>query len=132
MSIDYSPEIEEYIGAGNVSDYIKTDERLYINVENEGSEEKPTLADFVTIFYKGYLMDGTVFDQTDSTTRTFPLSGLIPGWKIGIPYLGRGGKGKLIIPPYLAYGEYGQGDIPPNAIIVFDIEVVDFSATEPQ
>ncbi len=125
-----------------IVDYLKankwTGERhesgMYIVVENAGEPEKPTLLDDVTIFYTGKLLDGTVFDGTTTEPATFPLSNLIPGWQIGIPYFGEGGKGKLVIPPGLAYGEYGSGEaVPPNATLMFEIELVTFkkSAKKP-
>lgn len=129
--VDYSETIEAYMLDNNINDAIKTDEGLYISIEKAGSEEKPTLSDFVTIYYKGYLLDGFVFDQTEEETRTFPLNGLIAGWQIGIPYIGKGGKAKLIIPPHIGYGPQDNGDIPGNSVLVFDIELVDFSDVAP-
>ncbi|MFK8038819.1 MAG: FKBP-type peptidyl-prolyl cis-trans isomerase [Crocinitomicaceae bacterium] len=105
---------------------------IHIYTEKEGSEEKPKLTDFVTIHYKGYLMDGTLFDGTQNDPATFQLGGLIPGWQQGIPQFGKGGKGVLVIPPSLAYGEKGIGPIPPNSMLYFEIELVDFSATPPE
>ena len=100
---------------------------MYIQIEREGSKEKPTKSSDVTIHYKGYLLDHTVFDQTDGDARTFPLGALITGWQIGIPYIGKGGKCKLIIPPHIGYGSNAMGDIPANSPLVFDIELVDFN-----
>ena len=104
---------------------------LHVYVEEKGSDEKPKTTDFVTIHYKGYLMDGTMFDGTNVEPATFPLSRLIPGWQEGIPQFGKGGKGVLIIPPALAYGENGVGSIPPNSVLYFEIELLDFSSTPP-
>ncbi len=123
---DYTEVIEKYIADNNIEGMVKTKEGIYIQVGNEGSKEKPTLSNEVTIHYKGYLLDHTIFDQTDDETRTFPLGGLIAGWKIGIPYIGKGGKCKLIIPPHLGYGPNSSDPIPPNSILVFDIELEDF------
>ena len=122
---DYSPEIEAYVSEKGW-DAKPTGSGLYIVIEDEGAELKPQVSQTVTIFYKGYLLDGTVFDGTAEDPATFPLGGLIPGWQEGIPYFGKGGKGKLIIPPYLAYGDRASGPIPANSILVFDIELVDF------
>jgi len=118
--------IEQYITDNNIQNAIKTKEGMYIQIEKEGSTEKPTVSNDVTIHYRGYLLDHTVFDQTDGDARTFPLSALIAGWKIGIPYIGKGGKCKLIIPPHIGYGSRATGDIPANSILVFDIELEDF------
>ena len=129
--IDFSETIEAYMLENNIEGAIKTEDGLYISIEEAGSEEKPTLSDFVTIFYKGYLLDGFIFDQTEGDTRTFPLNGLIAGWQIGIPYIGKGGKAKLIIPPHIGYGPQDNGDIPGNSVLVFEIELVDFSDVAP-
>lgn len=129
--IDFSETIEAYMLENNIEGSIKTDEGLYISIEEAGSDEKPTLTDFVTIYYKGYLLDGFIFDQTEEETRTFPLNGLIAGWQIGIPYVGKGGKVKLIIPPHIGYGPQDNGDIPGNSVLVFEIELVDFSDVAP-
>jgi len=100
---------------------------MYIVTEKPGTgEERPNLLDDVTIYYTGKLLDGTVFDGTQTEPATFPLSNLIVGWQIGIPYFGAGGKGKLIIPPGLAYGENPNGEIPGNSTLMFEIEVVSF------
>ena len=134
---DYSPEIISYmLNEGlDTSKAIVTESGLYILPENLGGEEKPTVDHFLTLNYEGYLLDGTSFDGTggEPTTFQFPLANTIQGWQEGIPYFGKGGKGKLIIPPYIGYGERGSqdGSIPPNAILVFDIEIIDFSVVPP-
>lgn len=130
VSTDMKPPtitLEEYLTKQNIQDTIKTKEGMYIQIENEGSEEKPTLNSKITINYKGYLLDHTVFDETDGDPRTFSLNKLISGWKIGIPYIGKGGKCKLIIPPHIGYGPNDSGPIPGNSVLVFDIELVDFN-----
>jgi FKBP-type peptidyl-prolyl cis-trans isomerase len=123
---DYSTVIEKYMADNGIVDAIKTKEGMYIKIEEEGSAEKPTVKNSVTIHYKGYLLDHTVFDETDGETRTFPLNALIAGWQIGIPYIGKGGKCKLIIPPHIGYGSNASGPIPANSVLVFDIALEDF------
>jgi len=67
-----------------------------------------------------------IFDQSGASSASFPLSNLIRGWQIGIPLMGVGGVGEFIIPPQLAYGEEGRTGIPGNAVLIFDIELLDF------
>jgi peptidylprolyl isomerase len=81
--------------------------------------------------YVGKLADGTVFDASanhpESPTMTYEqgVTQLIPGWTEGVSTMKVGGKRKLIIPPQLAYGQQGSGDvIPPNATLIFEIELV--------
>jgi FKBP-type peptidyl-prolyl cis-trans isomerase len=130
---DYTEEIEGYIKKENIKDITATEDGMYVKIDNAGGEEKPTLGSFLTLNYTGYLLDGTVFDGTEDTPATFPfpVSQLIPGWQLGIPMFGKGGKGKLIIPPYMGYGDQATGEIPANSVLVFDIEVIDFTDNPP-
>ena len=108
--------------------FTKTPQGVYIKFENEGGAQKPNAGSTVTIHYRGKLTNGKQFDSSfdRGAPSSFPLTGLIQGWQVGIPYFGKGGKGTLIIPPTLGYGSRGQGDIPGNAILVFDIELINF------
>jgi FKBP-type peptidyl-prolyl cis-trans isomerase len=87
---------------------------------------KPTVANCVEVKYRGALLDnGEVFDESEKLA--FPLSGVITGWQLGIPKLGVGDSATFYIPSGLAYGPRGaQGAIPPNAILVFDVALLDF------
>ena len=74
-------------------------------------------------------MDGTQFDSSydRGAPLEFKLGQVIKGWQEAIKLLKKGGKGTFLIPSHLAYGERGAGSaIPPNAVLVFDIELVDF------
>lgn len=128
---DNQPAIDEaailaYIEANNLT-AIEDPSGLYYVITQEGTGDNPAPNATVTVRYKGYLLDGTVFDQTPgSTTATFNLQGLIEGWRIAIPKLKRGGKGIFIHPSRLAYGRSGSGSIPGNSVLVFEIDLVDF------
>ncbi len=82
----------------------------------------------VTVHYTGALAsDGTVFESSKDSGRpaSFPLGGVIKGWTEGVPGMKVGGTRRLIIPADKAYGAQGAGtDIPPNANLVFDIELI--------
>ena len=90
------------------------------------SEQKPTVADVVTVHYEGKLLDGTVFDSSYARGQpaTFPLGRLVPGWQIAIPRMGVGETIEIAIPADLAYGPVGRGPIPPNATLVFKVELI--------
>jgi len=84
------------------------------------------------VHYTGWLEDGTKFDSSldRSDPFSFPIdcSYVIPGWDEGVVGMKVGGKRKLIVPPGLGYGERGAGGvIPPNATLIFEIELVELS-----
>ncbi|HOY06747.1 MAG TPA: FKBP-type peptidyl-prolyl cis-trans isomerase [Saprospiraceae bacterium] len=100
---------------------------LHYIITQEGTGGNPSPLSTVTVKYKGYLLDGTVFDQTSGTeTATFALDGLIEAWQEGIPLLKKGGKGTFFSPSALAYGPNGVGSIAPNSVLIFEIELVNF------
>jgi len=111
----------------NETDAINFKKGLYYTLmKTSVSAELVKITDTVTIFYKGYLM-GTdiVFDQTSNEPRTFPLGRLIKGWQVGLEGVKVGEKVKLLIPSGLAYSIRTRSPmIPPNSILVFEIEIV--------
>lgn len=98
---------------------------LYYKITKEGSGYHPTLGYTVRVIYKGWLTDGTVFDEVTSPLD-ISLSSVITGWQIGVPMLKPGGKGIFYIPSGLAYGDSSPGGIPANSVLIFNIELVDF------
>ncbi|MFT5820701.1 MAG: hypothetical protein ACI8ZM_001946 [Crocinitomix sp.] len=103
---------------------------MYIVIDKPGEgDARPIVTDEVTIFYQGYLLDGLNFDGSkDNIPLVYPLNGFIQGWQLGIPAFGKGGKGKIIIPPALAYGDADMGDIPPNSTLLFEVELIDWQS----
>jgi FKBP-type peptidyl-prolyl cis-trans isomerase len=99
---------------------------VYYNVLREGTGSSVSVTDTITVFYKGYLLkDGTVFDQTYEKPATFPLSRLIKGWQLGLTQAKLGSKIQLIIPSGLAYSIRSRSQlIPPNSVLVFEIELL--------
>jgi FKBP-type peptidyl-prolyl cis-trans isomerase len=82
----------------------------------------------VKVHYIGWLTDGTKFDSSLDRGQPieFPLTGVIRGWQDGIPGMKPGGVRRLLIPPALGYGMRGApGAIPPNATLVFEVELLD-------
>lgn len=128
-----SPEEQKQEDDSIIKDYIaeksldaqKTSSGLYYVVEEPGTGNYPVASDDVRVRYKGYFTSGEVFDESDAAGITFNLQGVIEGWTEGIPKFKEGGEGILLIPSALAYGEKGSGSIPPNTVLVFDIELLD-------
>ena len=95
---------------------------LQYTIIAEGAEYKVQPQDTVWVNYKGTLLDGTVFDENDSTQ--FVANRVIKGWTEGLGLLGEGGKATLYIPAELAYGSRGTRNIEPNSTLIFDVEVL--------
>jgi FKBP-type peptidyl-prolyl cis-trans isomerase len=92
-----------------------------------GYGKRPSAYDLVTVYYKGALITGTVFDSTEpGLPATFPANKLIPGWTEALQLMREGDHWELVIPSNLAYGARGAGDgaIPPDQVLVFDLELV--------
>ena len=83
----------------------------------------------VTVHYSGYLLDGTRFDSSVERDEPFTfvagVGQVIPGWDEGVQLMKKGSKARFIVPSNLAYGDRDLGKIPPNSILIFDVEVLD-------
>lgn len=99
---------------------------LFYKVVNEGTGAAPTPCSYITVKYTGKLTNGTVFDKSaDGSSYSQYLPNLIRGWVNGLPYVKKGGKILLYIPPMLGYGSQQVGSIPANSVIIFEVELVD-------
>lgn len=121
--------IRQYLETNGITDYTESEEGIIYTTEVEGEGNSPVSGDKVSVHYTGKLLNGTQFDS--SLDRGSPLefiideSSVIKGWHQGVPKFKKGGKGTLYLPPSLGYGKEGGGLIPPDAPLIFDIEVVD-------
>lgn len=86
----------------------------------------PAAQDEVRVHYEGTLVDGSVFDSSyrDGAPVVFTLGNLIPGWVEGIALMRPGDEWYLYVPPELGYGAEDKGQIPPNSVLVFRIELL--------
>ena len=107
-------QIQTYAEENNLDGQF-TESGLYYVVEVAGSDNKPIWNSIITVTYKGYYLDGTILDEGSFYSERLNL--LIAGWKEGIPFIGEGGRIKLIIPSHLAYG---------NGILVFEVTLHSF------
>ncbi len=108
----------------------KTSSGLHYKIIQKGDGVQAEKGKTVSVHYKGALADGTVFDSSYSRKEpiSFPLGvgQVIPGWDEGIGLLQVGDKARLVIPSDLGYGASGAGGvIPPNATLVFDVELME-------
>lgn len=106
---------------------LKTASGLGYSVLQAGTGEAPRDTDKVSVRYKGTLAaDGTIFDQSDRAD--FSVSDVIPGFSEGLKLVKVGGRIRLCIPSALGYGAQGAGPIPPNAELVFDVDLLGIKA----
>lgn len=91
----------------------------------KGKGEKPTAKSVVTVHYKGTLINGKTFDATEKgRPATFPLRGLIEGWKIALKEMSVGARWEVVIPFNLGYGSRPAGAIKPFSTLIFDITLL--------
>lgn len=107
-------------------------ETILYQDEVVGTGKVTTNGDSVDVVYKGWLTEGTLFDQSRTNeqnqlvTFNFKVGAgqVILGWEQGIEGMKEGGKRRLIIPSQLGYGPNGQGPIPANSMLIFDVELI--------
>ena len=99
---------------------------LQYKIEKAGTGATPKLTDTVVCHYEGKLIDGTVFDSSykRGEPAEFPVNRVIAGWTEALQLMKVGAKWKLYIPSDLAYGPQGNRSIPPNSVLIFDIELL--------
>ncbi len=119
-----APEIQSlqsYLASNSITAVQHCSGAFYV-IDAPGAGLSPTICSYINTKYVGRLTDGTVFDQ-----GTFPqplqLGALIRGWANTLPLIKTGGKMRLFLPPSLGYGNRTAGSIPPNSILIFDIEL---------
>ncbi|HBA13342.1 MAG: FKBP-type peptidyl-prolyl cis-trans isomerase [Bacteroidaceae bacterium] len=105
---------------------MKTESGLLYKVIKEGRGAKPTPENEVEVIYRGTLVSGTVFDDSEGETRRFRLGNVIPGWVEGLQLMSAGSKYEFYIPYDLAYGDRNNGVIPPFSTLIFEVELVSF------
>ena len=126
--------IEDFLNKRNIT-YQKTDSGLCYTFETEGTGANPEPGQYLKMHYTGKFMDGRVFDSSHQRNEPFILQvgvgRVIKGWDEGVPLFKVGSKGSIYLPPELAYGSQGAGGvIPPNASLMFDIEVLEIVTEE--
>lgn len=119
---------DKYLEENKKKEGVKvTDSGLQYEVIKEGKGKKPKASSEVKVHYRGTLIDGTEFDSsyTRNEPAQFPLNGVIKGWTEGLQLMTPGAKYKFHIPSDLAYGPSGRPGIPPNSVLVFEVELLE-------
>jgi FKBP-type peptidyl-prolyl cis-trans isomerase len=126
-TVDYvaknDKEITDYI-AKNKLNAQKSDSGLYYVITDPGTGAQPTATSNVTVAYKGYFTNGTVFDESKPEGISFGLDQVIKGWTEGIPHFKVGGSGILLVPAHLGYGDSTMGPIPGGSALIFDVKLI--------
>ena len=99
---------------------------LQYEIVSRGKGPKPKASDTVEVHYHGTLVDGTVFDSSieRGEPATFQVGAVIKGWTEALQLMSVGDKWKLYIPPDLGYGPRPNGKIPPNSVLIFDVQLL--------
>jgi FKBP-type peptidyl-prolyl cis-trans isomerase FklB len=125
---DMSPEgNQKFLADNKAKDGVTTTASgLQYRVIKAGAGASPTASDQVNVTYKGWLIDGTVFDETPpGQTATFPTGALIPGWVEALQLMKEGDEWEIVLPSELGYGAQGAGGvIPPNQTLVFNMALL--------
>lgn len=106
---------------------------LFYGIRQEGDGETIAWGDYLTVHYKGYLLDGTVFADSRAQDRplAFYVGNMIPAWNEGLPYIKVGGKLLMLVPSHLGYGaeglktSNGRVIVPPYQMLAFEVEVLE-------
>ncbi len=121
----------DYLEKNKAKEGVKvTKSGLQYEVVKEGTGKVPKKSDVVKVHYTGTLIDGTKFDSSldRGEPAEFPVGGVIPGWTEALEMMPTGSKWKLAIPSELAYGPQGRPGIPPDSVLLFDVELIEIKA----
>ena len=124
--------LQKFIADNNLN-AVSAQEGLFAVIDEPGQGLNPTANDSVRVAYTGrfltvndqnQIVEGESFDASSESGISFSLGQVIRGWTLGIPLFRTGGSGKLLIPSQLAYGQAGRPTIPPNSVLIFDVELL--------
>ena len=120
--------IVEYLADNNIIAEKDEETGVYYRITEEGNgADFPVVSSTIRCFYKGYLLDGTVFDErvegVDDYLQT-SLSSLVFGWQVALPNFSKDAKGQIFIPSYAGYGDVERTSIPKKSVLIFDVHLV--------
>ena len=125
--VEQPPTPEEWLAENAKREgVVVTESGLQYEIIETGEGKSPVMADHVLTHYEGRLMDGTVFDSSlrRGVPVELPVDKVIGGWSEALQLMQEGDKWKLYIPPDLGYGGAEVGKIPPDSVLVFEVELL--------
>ena len=126
--IDYKEEnekeIQAYIEAHNL-DATRTDSGLYYVIDEKGEGAGISSNSDVSVRFKGTYTDGKLIEE-NNVGVSMPVSEMLPGWAEGIQFFNEGGKGMVLIPYHLSFGNGNSSGIPKGSVIIVEFEVIDY------
>lgn len=133
MSEKQDAEIAKYL-ADKKMKVQPTASGLYYMEVKKGNGPKPGPTDIVKVKYRGTLLDGTEFDNSEKHGGTveFAVNEVVPGWTEALMMMNKGGKAKLVLPFQIGYGSRGGGPIPPYSPLAFELELLDVTQGAPE
>lgn len=119
-------EIQAFLTENNLESE-KSASGLHYIIEELGTGDQPDASSTVTVAYRGFYTNGSVFDESNADGISFGLQQVIPGWTEGITYFKEGGNGMLLIPAHLGYGSSNFNGIPGGSVLIFDINLIEIN-----
>jgi FKBP-type peptidyl-prolyl cis-trans isomerase len=120
--------IKDYIEVNSIKAHEDTKSNLFYAIDSVCCDTIAPIAHsgiIVEVKYKAYLLDGTVVYDTGSSSTKIELDESLYGWQLALPKMTINDKMLLLLPSRLAYGEEGHDNIPPNSVLIFDIELIE-------
>jgi FKBP-type peptidyl-prolyl cis-trans isomerase FklB len=127
-STGVSPKDRNFLDKNKARSKVKVSPSgLQYEILAEGFGDQPAERDEVVVRYTGRFTDGEVFDDSDrhGGTVRFGVTSVIRGWTEALLRMRPGARWKIVLPPEIAYGDRGFGPVPPNAVLEFEIELVE-------
>ena len=124
---DYVAQNEQDIVAYTTKNNLtaqRSESGLYYIINEPGTGAQPRATSNVTVAYKGYYTNGTVFDKSKPEGIPFGLDEVIKGWTEGIAYFKEGGSGILLVPAHLGYGNNDYRGIPGGSVLIFEVKLI--------
>lgn len=120
--------IKEYLATNAINAIEDKESNLFYSIDSRGSDSVSPIRDnaiIVEVKYKAYLLDGTLVYDTGNSSTKVALDESIYGWQLALPKMNVHDKILLFLPSRLAYGEEGNDNIPPNSVLIFDLELIE-------